>query len=145
LAAIIASQAVISGAFSITMQAMQLGYWAPRDPPHEPSAKIGQTLSPAGELGAHARDDRLVVFVPVRRRALAARIGIAVSGTISSRRRCFHRSPRSGEWTSSAPALLSAARSSSSSGWVSCFANLLKDPQGRLVPAKAAFGPRSSS
>ena len=51
-AAIIASQALISGSFSITRQAIQLGL-APRlDVEHTSAREMGQIYVPAGELGA---------------------------------------------------------------------------------------------
>ena len=57
-AAIIASQALISGAFSLTRQAIQLGYCpAPRDRPHLAS-RDGTGLRAAGELGAHGLHHR---------------------------------------------------------------------------------------
>ena len=53
-AAVIASQAIISGAFSLTMQAIQLGY-IPRLKVNYTSARvIGQIYVPTGELGFDA-------------------------------------------------------------------------------------------
>ena len=52
VATIIASQAVISGAFSITQQAMQLGYAPRMDVQHTSSQQIGQIYLPGDQLGA---------------------------------------------------------------------------------------------
>ena len=57
-AAIIASQALISGAFSLTRQAIQLGYCPRLDIEHTSSHEIGPGLRAAGELGAHGQHDR---------------------------------------------------------------------------------------
>jgi hypothetical protein len=55
-AAIIASQALISGVFSLTQQAIQLGY-APRlDIEHTSSLEMGQIYVPQVELGVDDRD-----------------------------------------------------------------------------------------
>ena len=51
-AAIIASQALISGVFSITRQAVQLGYCPRLDIDHTSSHEIGQIYVPQVELGA---------------------------------------------------------------------------------------------
>ena len=57
-AAIIASQALISGAFSLTRQAIQLGYCPRLDIEHTSSHEIGQVYVPAGQLGADGQHDR---------------------------------------------------------------------------------------
>ena len=56
MAAIIASQALISGAFSLTRQAIQLGYCPRLDIEHTSAQPSGADLHAAGELGADGRD-----------------------------------------------------------------------------------------
>lgn len=80
-ATVIASQAVISGAFSITQQAIQLGY-APRlRILHTSSSEIGQIYLPAINWLLLAAIIALVVGFGSSSR-LAAAYGIAVTGTM---------------------------------------------------------------
>ena len=68
-AAIIASQALISGAFSLTQQAIQLGYCPRLDIEHTSGARNGPGLRAAGELGAdgqHHRDRHRLRLVDAR-------------------------------------------------------------------------------
>ena len=58
LATIIASQAVISGAFSLTRQAMQLGYLPRLEIRHTSAARDRPDLRAAGQLGADGRRRR---------------------------------------------------------------------------------------
>jgi KUP system potassium uptake protein len=81
VATVIASQAVISGAFSITQQAIQLGY-APRlRIQHTSSSEIGQIYLPAINWLLLAAIIALVVGFGSSSR-LAAAYGIAVTGTM---------------------------------------------------------------
>jgi KUP system potassium uptake protein len=81
LAAIIASQALISGAFSLTRQAIQLGY-APRlDVEHTSSHEMGQVYVPQVNL-ALAIGTILIVIGFESSSALAAAYGIAVTMTM---------------------------------------------------------------
>ena len=81
LAAIIASQALISGAFSLTRQAMQLGY-APRlDVEHTSSREMGQVYVPQVN-GALAIGTILIVIGFGSSDALGAAYGIAVTMTM---------------------------------------------------------------
>lgn len=81
VATVIASQAVISGAFSITQQAIQLGY-APRlQIQHTSSSEIGQIYLPAINWLLLAAIVALVAGFGSSSR-LAAAYGIAVTGTM---------------------------------------------------------------
>jgi KUP system potassium uptake protein len=80
-AAIIASQALISGAFSLTRQAIQLGY-APRlDIEHTSSHEIGQVYVPQVNFGLMV-STILIVIGFKSSSALAAAYGIAVTMTM---------------------------------------------------------------
>ena len=78
-AAVIASQAVISGAFSLTRQAVQLGYWPRMQIEHTSSREMGQ-IYVAGVNKALALVTMILVvgFGSVDR--LGAAYGVAVSG-----------------------------------------------------------------
>jgi KUP system potassium uptake protein len=80
-AAIIASQALISGVFSLTHQAVQLGYSPRLDVDHTSSQQKGQVYVPQANwalmIGALA-----IVFMFRSSSALAAAYGIAVTGTM---------------------------------------------------------------
>ena len=82
MAAIIASQALISGAFSLTQQSVQLGY-APRlTIIHTSAARAGQIFIP--EVNAALMVGTLLLVVTFRSSsALAAAYGIAVTGTMA--------------------------------------------------------------
>jgi KUP system potassium uptake protein len=81
MAAIIASQALISGAFSLTRQAIQLGY-APRlDVEHTSSHEMGQVYVPQVNM-ALAIGTILIVIGFESSSALAAAYGIAVTMTM---------------------------------------------------------------
>jgi len=81
MAAIIASQALISGAFSLTRQAIQLGY-APRlDIAHTSSMEMGQVYVPQVNWGM-AFATILIVIGFETSSALAAAYGIAVTMTM---------------------------------------------------------------
>jgi KUP system potassium uptake protein len=81
MAAIIASQALISGAFSLTRQAIQLGY-APRlDVEHTSSHEMGQVYVPQVNM-ALAVGTILIVIGFGSSTALAAAYGIAVTMTM---------------------------------------------------------------
>ena len=80
-AAIIASQALISGAFSLTRQAIQLGY-APRlDVEHTSSRAVGQIYVP--QVNAALAAGTILIVIGFRSSsALAAAYGIAVTMTM---------------------------------------------------------------
>jgi KUP system potassium uptake protein len=82
VATIIASQAVISGAFSITQQAMQLGYAPQMEVLHTSSHEIGQIYLPAINRALFVGVVALVLGFGSST-SLAAAYGIAVTGTMA--------------------------------------------------------------
>jgi KUP system potassium uptake protein len=81
VATVIASQAVISGAFSVTRQAMQLGF-LPRLTVYHTSVHEGQIYMPAVNSGLFVAVVALVVGFGSSA-ALASAYGIAVTGTLA--------------------------------------------------------------
>jgi KUP system potassium uptake protein len=82
LAAVIASQAVISGAFSVTRQAIQLGYLPRMDVNHTSEREIGQIYIPIMNWGLLLGIVALVLGFKTSSN-LAAAYGIAVTGTMA--------------------------------------------------------------
>ena len=82
VATIIASQAVISGAFSITQQAMQLGYAPRMEIQHTSSHEIGQIYLPGINRTLFLGVVALVLGFGSST-SLAAAYGIAVTGTMA--------------------------------------------------------------
>jgi KUP system potassium uptake protein len=82
IATVIASQAVISGAFSLTHQAIQLGYLPRMQVQHTSSTARGQIYVPAMNWMLFAAVTALVVGFGSAG-ALASAYGIAVTGTMS--------------------------------------------------------------
>ena len=81
LAAVIASQALISGVFSITRQAMQLGYWPRVTVVHTSASAEGQIYIP--EMNWLLMASTIAVVLQFRSSSgLAAAYGIAVTGTM---------------------------------------------------------------
>jgi KUP system potassium uptake protein len=83
IATVIASQAVISGAFSITQQAMQLGYSPRMAIQHTSSRQIGQIYLPGINWALFLGVVALVVGFKSSTN-LAAAYGIAVTGTMAT-------------------------------------------------------------
>ncbi len=83
IAAIIASQAVISGAYSITQQAMQLGYCPRMAIQHTSSRQIGQIYLPAINWALFLGVVALVLGFGSST-SLGAAYGIAVTGTMAT-------------------------------------------------------------
>ena len=81
IATVIASQAVISGAFSITQQAIQLGYTPRLEVQHTSDQEIGQIYLPALNWLLLASIIALVIGFGTSSN-LAAAYGIAVTGTM---------------------------------------------------------------
>jgi KUP system potassium uptake protein len=81
MAAIIASQALISGAFSLTRQAIQLGYSPRLDIDHTSSEEMGQVYVPQVNWGLMVATIVIVIGFQSSG-ALAAAYGIAISMTI---------------------------------------------------------------
>jgi KUP system potassium uptake protein len=89
-AAIVASQALISGAFSLTRQAVQLGYSPRVTIRHTSSVEIGQIYIPEVNWGLGVSCVALVLGFKSSS-ALAAAYGIAVTGTMMITTLLFHR------------------------------------------------------
>jgi KUP system potassium uptake protein len=92
-AAIVASQALISGAFSLTQQAVQLGYSPRVTIRHTSSTEIGQIYIPEVNWLLGIACIALVIGFGSSS-ALAAAYGIAVTGTMMVTTLLFHRVAR---------------------------------------------------
>jgi KUP system potassium uptake protein len=92
-AAVVASQALISGAFSLTRQAVQLGYSPRITIRHTSSTEIGQIYLPELNALLGAATVALVLGFQSSSR-LAAAYGIAVTGTMTITTLLFHRVAR---------------------------------------------------
>jgi len=82
LATVIASQAVITGAFSVTRQAMQLGYCPRMEIQHTSEQAIGQVYLPAINMALLVGIIALVLGFKTSSN-LASAYGIAVTGTMA--------------------------------------------------------------
>jgi KUP system potassium uptake protein len=82
IATVIASQAVISGAFSVTRQAVQLGYLPRMAIRHTSATEIGQVYVPAVSWGLFIAVIGLVIGFQSSSN-LASAYGIAVTGTLA--------------------------------------------------------------
>ena len=82
-ATVIASQALISGAFSLTQQAIQLGYLPRMTIRHTSGGDPRPDLRPGGQLAAVRRVRRRSCSASRSSAALAAAYGIAVTGTMA--------------------------------------------------------------
>ena len=90
LAAIVASQALISGAYSLVQQAVQLGYWPRVTIRHTSRTVIGQIYIP--EVNWALGCACIAVVLGFRSASgLAAAYGIAVTGTMTITTLLFHR------------------------------------------------------
>ena len=90
MAAIVASQALISGAFSMTQQAIQLGYSPRMDVRHTSKDEAGQIYIPEINAALGVGSILMVLaFGSVAR--LSAVYGIAVTGTMAITSLLFHR------------------------------------------------------
>jgi KUP system potassium uptake protein len=89
-ATIVASQALISGAFSLTRQAVQLGYCPRVTIRHTSHTEIGQIYVPEVNFAIGAATIALVLGFETSSR-LAAAYGIAVTGTMMITTLLFHR------------------------------------------------------
>ena len=89
-ATIVASQALISGAFSLTRQAIQLGYCPRLTIRHTSTTEIGQIFVPEVNAAIGAATIALVLGFKSSS-ALAAAYGIAVTGTMIITTLLFHR------------------------------------------------------
>ena len=131
----IASQALISGAFSLTRQAIQLGYCPRLDIDHTSATERGPDLHPASELGADDRDHRPRARLPAARARSAAAYGIAVTSTMVITTLLAYLVAR-GSWG------VSRVVAGSLAGFFLAIelgffgANLIEDRARRLVPAR---------
>ncbi len=90
MAAVIASQALISGVFSLTRQAMQLGFWPRLTVVHTSAEAEGQIYVP--EMNYLLMVGTVVLVLQFRTSsALAAAYGIAVTGTMGITSLLFYR------------------------------------------------------
>jgi KUP system potassium uptake protein len=92
-AAIVASQALISGAFSLTRQAVQLGYCPRVTIRHTSHTEVGQIYVPEVNWALAAGTIGLVLGFGSSS-AMAAAYGIAVTGTMTITTLLFHRVAR---------------------------------------------------
>jgi KUP system potassium uptake protein len=93
VAAVVASQALISGAFSLTRQAVQLGYSPRVTIRHTSRSEIGQIYVPEVNWAVGVATVALVLGFKSSF-ALAAAYGIAVTGTMMVTTLLFHRVAR---------------------------------------------------
>ena len=136
VATVIASQAVISGAFSITQQAMQLGYSPRMAIQHTSSRQIGQIYLPAINWSLFAGVVVLVIGFGSST-SLGAAYGIAVTGTMAATTILAYVVSRSiWKWSLPASAALFGLFLLIDLGFFS--ANLLKVSEGGWFPL--AFG-----
>ncbi len=138
VAAVVASQALISGAFSITQQAVQLGYFPRVTIRHTSRTTIGQIYIP--EVNAALGCACIAVVLGFRSASgLAAAYGIAVTGTMTITTLLFHRVRREQwGWSGLAAWPLTAAFLLVD---VSFFAaNVVKVGQGGWFPLAGAAG-----
>jgi KUP system potassium uptake protein len=137
-AAVVASQALISGAFSLTRQAIQLGY-APRVTiRHTSSHEIGQIYAP--EVNAVLGLATIALVLGFRSSsALAAAYGIAVTGTMVITTLLFYRVARDlWRWPRRRALPLTAAFLAVDGAFLS--ANVVKVEEGGWFPLAAAAG-----
>jgi KUP system potassium uptake protein len=138
IAAIIASQALISGAFSLTQQSVQLGYSPRVQIVHTSQSETGQIFVPevnrALGLGCI-----LVVLMFRSSSALAAAYGVAVTGTMTITTILFYVLARTHwQWSVWRAGVLAAFFLIIDLAFFS--ANMLKIAQGGWVPLVIALG-----
>ena len=132
IAAIIASQALISGAFSLTHQAVQLGYSPRVNVVHTSGTEAGQIYIPEVNA-ALAVGCTLVVLGFGSVSALGAAYGIAVTGTMAITTVLFYVLARAQwNWSAARAGSLAGAFLLIDLGFFS--ANILKIAQGGWVP-----------
>ncbi|BDG04690.1 potassium transporter Kup [Anaeromyxobacter oryzae] len=137
LAAIVASQALISGAFSLTQQAVQLGYSPRVTIRHTSSSEIGQIYIPEVNWAIGVACVALVLGFQTSSR-LAAAYGIAVTGTMMVTTLLFHRVARD-QWHWSRPKAWPLTALFLSVDVAFFGANLIKFEDGGWFPVAAAI------
>lgn len=136
MAAIIASQALISGAFSMTQQAVQLGYVPRMKIIHTSAREAGQIYIP--EINAALMIGCLVLVVTFKSAgALAAAYGVAVTGTMVITTLLFAVVAR-GRWGWSVAGVVTLTASFLALDLTFFGANILKVGQGGWVPLAVA-------
>ncbi len=138
IAAIIASQALISGAFSLTQQSVQLGYSPRVQIIHTSHQETGQIFVP--EINRALGLGCILVVLAFRSSsALAAAYGIAVTGTMAITTILFYVLARSHwQWSIWRAGALTAFFLIIDLAFF--FANMLKIVQGGWVPLAIALG-----
>jgi KUP system potassium uptake protein len=138
LAAIVASQALISGAFSLAQQSIQLGYFPRLTIIHTSRSEFGQIYIP--EVNALLAVGCLAVVLAFRSSsALGAAYGIAVTGTMVITTLLFYRVARS-RWRWPRWRVLAVVGVFLAVEIVFLAANLLKVTHGGWVPLVIAAG-----
>lgn len=138
LATIIASQAIISGAFSLTMQAVQLGYWPRVEVKHTSEREMGQIYIPQINWGLMIATILLVLYFGSSSR-LAAAYGVAVATDMVITSLLFYVVARERWGWKRLPArlLVGAFLVFELAFWS---ANIVKVPQGGWLPLAVAGG-----
>jgi KUP system potassium uptake protein len=137
-AAIIASQAVISGAFSLTRPALQLGYWPRMQIEHTSSREMGQIYVGAVNVALMIVTVILVLGFGSSS-SLAAAYGVAVSGEMVLTTLLLYLLMREG-WAWSLPRAVAVCGLFLVIDLVFFGANALKIPHGGWVPLALAVG-----
>jgi len=136
-AAIIASQALISGAFSLTRQAVQLGYWPRVTITHTSSTESGQIYVPEINWALMVACVGLVIGFGDSS-SLAAAYGIAVTGTMTITTLLFAYVARN-RWHWALPNVLLLAGLFLVADLAFLGANLVKIEQGGWFPIVVAL------
>jgi KUP system potassium uptake protein len=131
-ATVIASQALISGAFSLTRQAVQLGYCPRIDIEHTSDREIGQIYIPAVNWALMLSCVALVLSFRSSTN-LAAAYGVAVTTTMVVTSLLFYVVARE-RWKWSAPLAIAVAGSFVAVDLAFWGANILKVPNGGWFP-----------
>jgi KUP system potassium uptake protein len=137
-AAIVASQALISGAFSLTRQAVQLGYCPRVTIRHTSHTEIGQIYVPEVNWAIAVSCVGLVLGFQTSSN-LAAAYGIAVTGTMATTTLLFHRVMRD-LWKWSRPRAWTLTTVFMIVDLAFFGANITKIPDGGWFPLVAAVG-----
>ena len=138
LAAVVASQALISGAFSLTRQAVQLGYCPRVTIRHTSHSEIGQIYVPEVNWAIAIACIALVLGFRTSSN-LAGAYGIAVTGTMATTTVLFHRVMRD-QWKWSWPLAWTLTTLFMTVDLAFLFANVTKIPHGGWFPIVVAIG-----
>jgi KUP system potassium uptake protein len=137
-AAIIASQAIISGAFSLTRQAVQLGYVPRLRIEHTSSREIGQIYVPAVNVALAVATCGLVLYFETSTN-IAGAYGVALSTLMVMTTVMFYVMSRE-VWGWSIPRAVGSVALFLVMDLMFFAANLLKIRHGGWVPLAMAFG-----